>query len=131
MGRTKLTQRLSDPVGFPDGAVIKNLHANVGEARDTGSIPGSRRSLELEMATHSSILAWKIPWTEEPGGLQSMGSQRDTTEHVNTCSLTRQKNDIERCCIYKIILTNSNSTSQGDMIGGWPRELREGSNKHC
>ena len=32
--------------------------------------------LELEMATHSSILAWKIPWTEEPGGLQSMGSQR-------------------------------------------------------
>ena len=34
--------------------------------------------LEKEMATHSSILAWKIPWTEEPGGLQSMGSQRST-----------------------------------------------------
>ena len=33
--------------------------------------------LEKEMATHSSILAWKIPWTEEPGGLQFMGSQRD------------------------------------------------------
>ena len=33
-------------------------------------------ALEKEMATHSSILAWKIPWTEEPGGLQSMGSQR-------------------------------------------------------
>ena len=33
-------------------------------------------SLEKEMATHSSILAWRIPWTEEPGGLQSMGSQR-------------------------------------------------------
>ena len=33
--------------------------------------------LEKEMATHSSILAWEIPWTEEPGGLQSMGSQRD------------------------------------------------------
>ena len=32
--------------------------------------------LEKEMATHSSILAWKIPWTEDPGGLQSMGSQR-------------------------------------------------------
>ena len=32
--------------------------------------------LEKEMATHSSVLAWKIPWTEEPGGLQSMGSQR-------------------------------------------------------
>ena len=35
--------------------------------------------LEEEMATHSSILAWEIPWTEEPGGLQSMGSQRVTT----------------------------------------------------
>jgi len=39
-------------------------------------IPGSRRSPGEEMATHSSILAWRIPWTEEPGGLQSTGSQR-------------------------------------------------------
>ena len=38
--------------------------------------------LEKGMATHSSILAWKIPWTEEPGGLQSMGSQRDKTERL-------------------------------------------------
>ena len=38
---------------------------------------GREDPLEEEMATHSSILAWKIPWTEEPGGLQSMGSQRD------------------------------------------------------
>ena len=37
---------------------------------------GQEDTLEEEMATHSSILAWKIPWTEEPGGLQSMGSQR-------------------------------------------------------
>ena len=37
---------------------------------------GWEDSLEKEMATHSSILAWKIPWTEKPGGLQSMGSQR-------------------------------------------------------
>ena len=37
---------------------------------------GGEDLLEEEMATHSSILAWKIPWTEEPGGLQSMGSQR-------------------------------------------------------
>ena len=44
--------------------------------RDTGLIPGSGRSLEEGMATHSSILAWRIPWTEEPGGLQSMGLQR-------------------------------------------------------
>ena len=45
-------------------------------AEDPGSIPGSWRSLEKGMATHSNILAWRIPWTEEPGGLQSMGSQR-------------------------------------------------------
>ena len=38
--------------------------------------PGWEDPLEKEMATHSSTLAWKIPWTEEPGGLQSMGSQR-------------------------------------------------------
>ena len=37
---------------------------------------GREDSLEKEMATHSSVLAWRIPWTEEPGGLQSMGSQR-------------------------------------------------------
>ena len=43
--------------------------------------PGWEDALEEEMATHSSILAWKIPWTEEPGGLQSMGSYRvDVTE---------------------------------------------------
>ena len=42
------------------------------KAGNVGSIPGLGRSLEKEMATHSSIIAWKIPWTEEPGGLQSM-----------------------------------------------------------
>ena len=74
--------------------MIKNLPANVG---DTGLIPGPGRSrkaslvapmretrvrslgrddpLEKEMVTHSSILAWRIPWTEKPGRLQSMGSQ--------------------------------------------------------
>ena len=45
--------------------------------------PGQEDPLEEEMATHSSILAWKIPWTEEPGGLQSMGRKEwDTTEHT-------------------------------------------------
>ena len=51
----------------------KNLSANAGDAI---SIPRSGRSLEEEMATHSSILAWDSPWTEEPGGLQSTESQR-------------------------------------------------------
>ena len=44
--------------------------------RNTGSVPGLGRSPELGTTIHPSILAWKIPWTEEPGGLQSMGSQR-------------------------------------------------------
>ena len=42
------------------------------KTQETGSIPGSKDPLEKEMATHSSILAWEIPWTEEPGGLHSM-----------------------------------------------------------
>ena len=53
--------------------MIKNLPANAG---DVGLIPGLGNALEKEMATHSSIIAWEIPWTEEPGALQSMGSQR-------------------------------------------------------
>ena len=53
--------------------LIKNTPVNIGDTRDMGPIPG----LGMEdMATHSNILAWRIPWTEEPGGLQSMGLQR-------------------------------------------------------
>ena len=60
---------------FPGGSVVENSPVN---AREEGSIPGSERS-SGEMATYSSILAWKIPWKEEPGGLQSMGSQKSWT----------------------------------------------------
>jgi len=56
--------------------VVKNPPVNAGDMRDVGSIPGWERSLVEGMASHSSILAWRIPWTEEPGGLQSTGSQR-------------------------------------------------------
>ena len=45
-----------------------------------GPLLGREEPLEKEMANHSSILAWRIPWTEEPGGLYSLGSQSDTTE---------------------------------------------------
>ena len=48
-------------------------------AEDTGLIPGGEDPLEKEMAIHSSILAWEIPWTEEPGRLQSMVSQQSQT----------------------------------------------------
>ena len=63
--------------------MIKNLPANARDAGDTGSTPGSGRSQEEKMTTHSSILAWESPWTEEPGGLQSMGSQKCQTQLSN------------------------------------------------
>ena len=53
---------------LPMAKVVKNPPA-MQETQETGSIPRSGRPLEEEMATHSSILAWKIPWTEKPGGL--------------------------------------------------------------
>ena len=59
--------------GFPGGSVVKNLPAKQ-ETRVTSL--AREDPLEKRMATHSSILAWRIPWTEEPGVLQSVGSQR-------------------------------------------------------
>ena len=53
--------------------MVKNPPANAGDIRDAGSIPGSERS---PGATHSRVLAWRIPWTEEAGGLKTMRSQR-------------------------------------------------------
>jgi len=52
--------------------------ANAGDAGDVGSIPGLEDSLKVDMATHSSILAREIPWTEEPGRPQSVGLQSQT-----------------------------------------------------
>ena len=61
--------------------VVKSFPANTGDTRDAGLIPGLGRTPGGGHGTHSSILTWKIPWTEEPGGLQSMGhKESDTTE---------------------------------------------------
>ena len=69
---------------FPGGASGKNPPANTGAVGDTGQSLSQEDPLEEEMATHSSILTWKIPWTEEPGGLQSIGL--DTSEAtLHTC----------------------------------------------
>ena len=58
---------------FPNGSVVKNLPA----VQETWIQSLAQEDpLQEEMATHSSVLAWEIPWTEETGGLQSMGSQR-------------------------------------------------------
>ena len=62
---------LLDIPGFPAGSDGEESACSAG---DLGSRPPD--PLEKRMATHSNVLAWRIPWTEEPGGLQSMGSQR-------------------------------------------------------
>ena len=56
--------------------VLKKSPTSAGDIRDMGSIPESGRSPGDGMATHSNILAWRIPWTEDPGRLQSIGLQR-------------------------------------------------------
>ena len=58
-------------MAFPGGSDGKEIACNAG---DPSLILGRDDALEEEMGTHSSILAWRIPWTERPGGLQSMGS---------------------------------------------------------
>ena len=71
---------INPPLGFSSGTMVKNLPANTGDTRDTGSIPGLGRSPGEGNSYPLSILTWRMPWTEEPGGLQSMGLQTDTTE---------------------------------------------------
>ena len=62
--------------GFPGGSYGEESGCN---AENLSSISGREDPLEKGMATHSSMLAWRIPWTEELGGLQSMGSQKSRT----------------------------------------------------
>ena len=61
-------------MGFPGDLLVKNLPANA-EQMQVRSL-GREDLLQKEMATHSSMLTWEVPWTEEPGRLPSMGSQR-------------------------------------------------------
>ena len=58
--------------------MVKNSHANAGDLKDSARFLGQEDFLEEGMATHSSILAWEISWTEKPDGLQSMGWQSHT-----------------------------------------------------
>ena len=69
----RIERLYSHTLGFPGGAMVNNPPARAG---DVGLIPELARSLEQEMTAHSSILAWKMPWTEEPGTRQDVGSQR-------------------------------------------------------
>ena len=86
----KLLAEITNTCSHSSKCGIKESACNAGAAEDPGLIPESGRfppPLEEVLATHSSILAWRIPWTEAPGGLQSMGSPRVgqdlVTEHTN------------------------------------------------
>ena len=86
---------------------VSDSKESICNAGDPGLIPGSGRSLEKEMATHSSTLPWRIPWTQEPGGLQSMGSQRVrhywsdlTCTHTHTHTLSRINHPSDSSPIY-------------------------------
>ena len=75
--------------GLP-GGIVQRIHLPVQEMHETWVWPlGWEDPLEEKMATHSSILAWKVPWAEEPGWLQSMGLQRIgynwMSEHTHSC----------------------------------------------
>ena len=90
--------------------------------------------LQKEMATHSSSLAWEIQWTEEPGGLQSIGSQRVghnwATEQAATCSTTYEKGKFGHRCALRSPCDNDSrdqdeaATSQGPKITSKPQETR-------
>ena len=73
-------------MGFPytlmGSSVVGDPPASAGDTGDLGSISGLGRFLEKEMATHSSILAWEIPWTEQPGGCRPQGHKEPETTLV-------------------------------------------------
>ena len=70
---------------LPGGSVVKTLPDNAG---DWGKSLGQKDPWRRKWQTSLIFLSGKIPWTEEPGGLQSMGSQIDMTEHACTCAHT-------------------------------------------
>ena len=70
----RLSSSSSLSEGFPGGSVVKNPPSKAGDTWVQSL--GQEDPLEKEIATHSSLLAWRIPWIEEPGELESMGSQR-------------------------------------------------------
>ena len=73
--------------GFPGGSVVKNPPANAGDPGDVGLIPESGRSPGVGNGNPLEYSVWRIPWTEEPGGLQSIGSQRAGREWATVHTL--------------------------------------------
>ena len=84
-------------MGFSGHSAVRNPAASAGEAGEAGSSFALGRSLEEKMTTHSSILAWKIPWIEKSGGLQFMGLQR-----VRHNLPTKQQDPKKQVCLSAI-----------------------------
>ena len=102
--------------GFSDDSVGKEFARNAADRADSGSDPGWEDPLEKGMETHSGILAWETPWTEEPGGLQSVELQRvrhdwaaDAAQHSVTLSCAAGS---QRCMGNKGACKSPNSTYQ-------------------
>ena len=86
-GHSSEVRLLNNPLMLPGGMVVKNCLPMQEVLEMRVQSLGQEDPLEEEMATHSSILAWEVPWTEEPGSLQSMGptwKELDPTEHAHT-----------------------------------------------
>ena len=102
-------------VGLPQGLVDKESTCNAGDTGDTDSILGSGRSPGEANSNHSNILAWKIPWTKEPRGLQSKGSQRVghnwATKHAHKWTRTFQSCKSLYCTPVTYIILYSNNIS--------------------
>ena len=77
--------------GFSDGSVGKEFARSAGDRADPGSIPGREDPLEKGTETHSSLLAWEIPWTEEPGGLWSIQLQRVGQKSLVVYTITKSR----------------------------------------
>ena len=88
-------------MGIPGGSGVKNLPGNAGDTGDVGFIPASGRSPGGESDNPLQYSCLEIPWTEEPGGLQSMGSQRVghnlETEHAEKCYHSLPARIFDRC----------------------------------
>ena len=107
---------LSSPVGFSGSSDGKESTCN---AQDLGLIHGSGRSPEKGMATHSSILAWRMPWTEELDGLQSMGSQRVRHDWAINISLTSLCSQKSKCGGAGFSVQNFSRLTSGLWPGLW------------
>ena len=97
--------------------MVKNLPANAGDIRVLGLISGSGRSPGGGHGTYSSVLAWRVPWTEEPGGLQNIGSLRvghDRSDSAHTNTIDSLVAQWERTCL---------SVQEMQVLDPWARNI--------